>query len=235
MEGVLKRTDELRRERWRYGFCLREYSWVWRSSVQYCMCDCIGSGDIWPISLTWFAYIPFSEVLSQCFLLLFKKTWYMSVISGVSYLNRAGHSPQALLCLVLSACLLACWLKHARSLPGWRHTMSSCWFMTSVTHRRSGCETLLPSASFLSFDNDPVKLDLSSWCWRLFAWLFIDCALPPILCLSAPVLRPSHRMSLALINSELLIRACYPVQFSHQLLESLTFRLLCEMLRQVLL
>lgn len=50
------------------------------------------------------------------------------------------------------------------------------------------------------------------------------------LCVCLVFLRPSHRMSLALISSPGLIRACYPVNLTTK---SLTFRLLCKMLHQV--
>lgn len=94
------------------------------------------------------------------------------------------------------ACLLAHWLKHARSLtllPDWRHTMPSGWFMTPVAHRHSCCETPLPSASIWEFVflHRGVSL-LRLWPSKTgFAWgcsaltcrvciaLFIDCALGP--------------------------------------------------------
>lgn len=141
----------------------------------------ISSGDIWPISLTWRLdlHMLFSLFRSSFIVSSFFKAWYMSFfppshISG-ELVVVLGHF--RVLCV--SSCQLVCWLKHARSLtllPDWRHTMPSGWFMTSVAHRRSCCETPLPSASIwgvlefysfffltqgsgcISFDIDPVKL-----------------------------------------------------------------------------
>lgn len=107
----------------------------------------------------------------------------------------------------------------------WRHSMPSGWFICSVTHRSSCCETPLHSASIwgilewmwcISSDIllcKTVFLLLTSGCWAVTCWddivLFIDCT---FVCLSGPLQR-SHRMSWPLINSTGLVRACYPVHF----------------------
>lgn len=92
-----------------------------------------------------FAYALFYRVHSWS-----QKAWYMSIFLGVFYPNGARHSPGAFVRLLLSARLLARWLKRARGLnllPGRRHRIASGWFMTSVAHRHSCCKTPLPSAS----------------------------------------------------------------------------------------
>lgn len=177
-----------------------------------------------------------------CFTSLFFKSWYMSLfpvsrilIELVIVLGLFGF-------WCVSCCQLVCWLVDWNMpgvwllLPSWRHTMPSGWFMTSVAHPHSCCEAPLPSASlfFFFFCTGESVYFVRHWpckagfffnprCWRLFSshLLSLHCALhwlPPIDCAFCvfvwPLfLRPSHRMSPALINSAGLIRACYPVNF----------------------